>query len=226
MSALNDLRRVSANNHRASPGTGQENHCCSQDDTPPVHHVSSTSTGASTVRSRSLAKSSALFASENVTAAPVSTQIKRQLNAARHIVPDHTDQRSATLPSRRCAMIRFSKAKGTRSSGFSDRAKLLNLFKSCVFISSTSVDERSTESVTTLSRLSHHDKTMKILICSAVSRRRSSRIVNHGESQPSTLQSDRRGGSICNPLSPRAEMAGPIRIRQSTGTCMELGPRE
>src|SRR5688572_17523894 len=153
MSPLNYLRRISANHHCPCARTGQENHCCRQDDTPAVHHESSTSTGASTVRSRSLAKSSALFASEKVTAAPVSTQIKRQLNAARHIVPDHADQRSATLPLCRCAMIRFSKAKGTRSSGFSDRARLLNLFKICIFISSTSVDERSTESVTTLSGL-------------------------------------------------------------------------
>jgi hypothetical protein len=95
----------------------KENNDRCENDFPAVHHVSSTSTGARTVRSRSPAKSSVdLVKPLYRTTAPVTIVTARQAKAARHIVGTrnfHMSVAFAGSKARIRAITRFSKANGT-----------------------------------------------------------------------------------------------------------------
>src|SRR5688572_14002414 len=109
MRSFDDLGRVGADHKRTGRSAGAEDDGRSQNDSPAVHQESSTSTGASTVRSRSLAKSSADGAPAKVITAPVTREMAIQPKAAFHIILANVAERSAASCSLSRLRMRFSK---------------------------------------------------------------------------------------------------------------------
>src|SRR5688572_15231510 len=101
---LDHFGRIRTDYYRPGRGSGEEDDRCRQNYAPPIHQLSSTSTGARTVRSRSDANSSAGEVPAKPTAAPVISEIARQPRAAFHIALAIIPEISAMARPERCAI--------------------------------------------------------------------------------------------------------------------------